>query len=405
MVETDGSDGVGRQPGDGGVYRADEAYSADDAYRSESVIRTTAWRGSEAPAFAGPKLRSIPGKQVRRDAAVGPDISIESVLLGSSAAAKALRERVGLYAEASAPILVNGETGVGKELVARELHRLSRRCGRRFIPVNAGGVVETLAASELFGHVKGAFTGAVIERDGAVTEADGGVLFLDEIGDMPLSVQAQLLRVLDDGLVTKIGSNSPAKVDFRLISATNVDLRRNVLNGAFRRDLYYRISVLVIDVPPLRDRGDDAIEIAENFVRSHENEKFRSIVITPNAAERLRAHSYPGNVRELRNVLTRALVHAKGGKIFAEDICFAECDLAGGVDAALMDISAAKELIGRYVVLKALRQTNGNVKKAAEIAGRSRGTVHALVKEMSGVDLAAEYNAVCARLRALIGDC
>jgi Nif-specific regulatory protein len=216
-------------------------------------------------------------------------------------------------------------------------------------------------------------------------------------------VQAQLLRVLDDGLVTRIGSNSPAKVDFRLISATNVDLRRNVSKGAFRRDLYYRISVLVIDVPPLRERGDDVMEIAESFIRTHHNENFRSAVLTPNAAERVKSHRYPGNVRELRNVLTRALVHAKGGKIYAEHICFAECDLGDG--AGHMDISAAKDLIGRYVVLKALRETNGNVKKAAEIAGRSRGTVHALVKEMSGEDLAAEYNAVCARLRALIGDC
>lgn len=398
-VETDGSGGVGRQPGDGGVYRA------DDGYGSESVIRADiAWRGSEAGAVAGPKLRSIPGKQGRRDGDAQPDISIESILLGSSPATHALRDRVKLYAEDNASILVSGETGAGKELVARELHRLSERRSGRFIPVNAGGVVETLAASELFGHAKGAFTGAILERDGAVTEADGGVLFLDEIGDMPLSVQAQLLRVLDDGLVTKIGSNSPAKVDFRLISATNVDLRRNVSKGVFRRDLYYRISVLVIDVPPLRERGDDVMEIAERYIRTHPNEKFRSIAITPNAAERLKAHRYPGNIRELRNVLTRALVHAKGGKIFAEHICFAECDPGEG-EAGFMDISAAKELIGRYIVLKALRQTNGNVKKAAEIAGRSRGTVHALVKEMSGEDLAAEYNAVCVRLRALIGDC
>jgi len=397
QVDTDGNGGIGRRSDDGGVYRA------DDSFGSESVIRADiAWRGSEAASLTAPKLRAIPGKQVRRGGDVRPDITIESILLGSSPAARALRERVSLYAEDNASILVSGETGVGKELVARELHRLSERPGR-FIPVNAGGVVETLAASELFGHAKGAFTGAIMERDGAVIEADGGVLFLDEIGDMPLSVQAQLLRVLDDGLVTRIGSNSPAKVDFRLISATNVDLRRNVSKGAFRRDLYYRISVLVIDVPPLRERGDDVMEIAESFIRTHHNENFRSAVLTPNAADRLKSHRYPGNVRELRNVLTRALVHAKGGKIYAEHICFAECDLGDG--AGHMDISAAKDLIGRYVVLKALRETNGNVKKAAEIAGRSRGTVHALVKEMSGEDLAAEYNAVCARLRALIGDC
>lgn len=398
QVEADDS-GVGRQSGDGGVYRA------DDAYASESVIRAEiAWRGSETAGFVGPKLRTIPGKQGRRDGEVQPDFAIESILLGSSPAASALRDKVKLYADDSAAVLINGETGVGKELVARELHRLSERRRARFIPVNAGGVVETLAASELFGHAKGAFTGAILERDGAILQADGGVLFLDEIGDMPLSVQAQILRVLDDGLVTKIGSNIAAKVDFRLICATNVDLRRNVSKGVFRRDLFYRISVLVIDVPPLRDRGDDVMEIAENFIRTHPNDKVRSAAITPNAADRLKSHRYPGNIRELLNILTRAVVHAKGEKIFAEHICFAECDNGAG-DPGQMNLSAARELISRYIVLRALRQTNGNVKKAAEIAGRSRGTVHALVKELNGEDLAAEYSAVCAQLRALIGDC
>jgi DNA-binding NtrC family response regulator len=396
-VDTDDS-GVGRQTGDNGAFRAEDGYS-------ESIIRADiAWRGSEAKSFVGPKLRSIPGRQARRGADPQPDIAIESILLGSSSAAVELRDKVKLYAEDNAPILVSGETGVGKELVARELHRLSTRRDGRFRPVNAGGVVETLAASELFGHAKGAFTGAITEREGAVFEADGGVLFLDEIGDMALSVQAQLLRVLDDGVVTKLGSSTGAKIDFRLISATNVDLRKNIAKGAFRRDLFYRISVLVIDVPPLCDRGDDLIEIAESFVRLHPNPKFRNAAITPNAADRLRSHRFPGNIRELRNVLTRALVHAKGGKIFAEHLSFSECGQADS-ETGRLDITAARDLISRYIVLRALRQTNGNVKKAAEIAGRSRGTVHALVKELNGEDLAAEYDAVSAQLRALVGDC
>ncbi|MGE0408628.1 MAG: sigma 54-interacting transcriptional regulator [Amphiplicatus sp.] len=392
----------------GAGRRSDGAYLSESEYASDSVIRPDiAWGGPEKASVAGSKLRSIGGR-ARRPAGA-PGGRADAILIGSSAAARDMREKIALYADETAPVLVNGETGAGKELVARELHNLSERRARRFVPVNAGAIVETLAASEIFGHTKGAFTGAVMERDGAILEADGGVLFLDEIGDMPLSVQAQFLRVLDDGVVCKLGSNTGVKADFRLVSATNVDLRKTIADGAFRQDLYFRISVLVIDAPPLRERGDDMIEIAEDFIRGHPVEKYRASVLTPKAADRLRAHRFPGNVRELRNVLTRAFAHAKGGKIYAEHIIFTEFDPSGRTtpasSSARFDMSEAKELVGRFMVLKALKETNGNVKRAAEIAGRSRGTLHALVKQLEGHDLDAEYDAACAQLKALIGDC
>ncbi|MCA8930753.1 MAG: sigma-54 factor interaction domain-containing protein, partial [Alphaproteobacteria bacterium] len=172
------------------------------------------------------------------------------------------------YAQNAAPVLIVGETGVGKELVAKELHRWSDRRDAPFVAVNAGAIPESLAPSELFGHRKGAFTGAYADQIGAIAAADRGVLFLDEIGDMPLDIQAQVLRVLDDGLVTKVGSRTPTAVDFRLVTATNVDLRRGVEEGRFRRDLFHRIEVLVIRVAPLRERGDDVIEIGEAIIKS-----------------------------------------------------------------------------------------------------------------------------------------
>ncbi len=324
-----------------------------------------------------------------------------SVIVGSSPQARSLREQIKAYADDSAPVLISGETGTGKELVARELHRLSARYDQPFIALNMTAVPETLAAAEFFGHAKGAFTGAVAEREGVFAAANGGFLFLDEIGDTPLCIQAQLLRVLDNGVVTKIGARKETKVDFRLIAATNVDLQKSASEGRFRRDLYYRINVLVIETPPLRSRGDDVIEIAESMIRRHCNADYRRAVITPRAADKLKSHHYPGNVRELSNVLARALVHAKGGRILPEHITFNNA-AENPANRPPFDIAAAKDLIGKFLLLKALKLTNGNVSRAAEISGRSRGTVHALKRELENGDVASEYEAAFMQLRALI---
>jgi len=250
---------------------------------------------------------------------------IENRIIGSSPQIKALREQVLHYAPEDAPVCIFGETGVGKELVAEELHRYGRRSDKIFLPINAGAIPETLATAELFGHQKGSFTGAHVSRAGAFLEASGGTLYLDEIGEMPKSIQAQLLRVLDDGKVTPIGSKSAEQVDVRLITATNRDLRKCVAQGAFRRDLFYRINVLPIYVPSLRERGDDVIEIAEHMIRGQENPHYQNAVLTPRAIDRIKAHSFPGNARELRNLVSRAVIHARGGKITPDHLIF-DCD-------------------------------------------------------------------------------
>jgi len=381
--------------GDGLSRSGDEGFFQD---RSPTVIRDIAWRGPDLRRAA----KEAPIGLGRTAVPVADDRDISEVIIGSSPRAAALRDQIRLYAEYDTPVLLTGETGAGKELIARELHRLSARRGKPFIALNAGAVPETLAGAEFFGHTKGAFTGAVVEREGAFVAADGGVLFLDEIGDAPISVQTQLLRVLDDGVAAKIGSRHGVKTDFRLIAATNVDLSRNVEAGTFRRDLYYRINVLSIEAPPLRERGDDAVEIAEHFIRTHEDPRLRSAQLTPKAADKLKAHLYPGNIRELRNIVQRALVHARGGKILAEHVATSP---AGRTSARSdLDASKAKELVGRFAVVKALKQTGGNVARAAEIAGRSRSSVHAMAKEFGAGGAAAEYERLRGELRSMIED-
>lgn len=322
----------------------------------------------------------------------------DSSIIGSSAAARGLREKIKLYAEEDEPVLISGETGAGKERIARELHRLGRRAASPFVALNMGALPDGLASSELFGHVKGAFTGAVLDYDGAFLAADRGSLFLDEIGDMPIGQQVQLLRVLDDGVVRKLGARTTKAVDFRLICATNADLGAAISAGRFRRDLYYRIAVLEIVAPPLRERGDDVVELAEHFIKSSRRPEHRNARLTPNAADRLKRLAFPGNIRELKNIVAAAVVRARGGKILADHLPAPE--LTGA--AAPLDVSEAKELVGRFAALRAVKLAGGNISKAAELAGRSRSNMHALLQGLDGVDYARELDDVRTRLRAFL---
>ena len=390
---------------DNGVGRSGGDFFQYDDDSSESVIRADiAWRGPDLRRPSG--ARSEAAAIYPRPQPVKDERGIEDVIIGSSPRAAALREQVRLYAEYDAPVLLTGETGAGKELIARELHRLSARRGKSFIALNAGAIPETLAGSELFGHAKGSFTGAIADREGAFVAADGGTLFLDEIGDTPMSIQTQLLRVLDDGVAARIGTRQGIKTDFRLIAATNVDLAKNIEAGSFRSDLFFRINVLTIEAPPLRERGDDVIEIAEHFIRSNEDTRLRNARLTPKAAEKLKAHAYPGNVRELRNIVQRALVHARGGKVLADHVALGgpQRRTSASNGGGAIDASHAKELFGRFAVLKALKLTGGNVAKAAELAGRSRSSVHAMTKEFGEGGAATEYEKLRATLRAMIDD-
>ena len=231
-------------------------------------------------------------------------------MIGASAPMQAVFELIARSAKAQVPVLVHGETGTGKELVARALHDASPRAGKPFLAENCAAVPANLLESELFGHVKGAFTGAIATRKGTFVSADKGTVFLDEIGDMPLEMQAKLLRVLQDGEVRAVGSNAVQKVDVRLVAATNKDLPAMCSRGEFREDLYYRLNVVTIELPPLRERPGDVAHIARFLIQRLSGELGRELELEPGALELLEAWSWPGNVRELENELRRAAVFA-----------------------------------------------------------------------------------------------
>jgi DNA-binding NtrC family response regulator len=243
-------------------------------------------------------------------------------MLGASPAIRAVARSMAAAARTAAKVLILGETGVGKDVVARGIHAASPRSRAPFVAINCSGIPETLLESELFGHMRGSFTGAVRDKLGLLQQADGGTLFLDELGEMSLRMQASLLRFLETGEVQRVGAESrPTRSDVRVIAATNRDLRQQIAAGAFREDLFYRLNVIRIDVPPLRDRGDDVLLLLHHFLaeaaRTH---GVAEPTVTPDAAQLLVAHAWPGNVRELRNVAERLVLHDHAGEIRPDDL-------------------------------------------------------------------------------------
>ncbi len=228
-------------------------------------------------------------------------------LVYSSKVMENLINQASLFARSDAPVLITGESGSGKELLARFIHRESRRKGQ-FVAVNCGALPKELFEAELFGYEKGAFTGATFSKKGLVEEAEGGTLFLDEIGELPLELQPKLLRFLQEGEFRRVGSTKLRKADVRIIAATNRDLKRMVENGKFREDLYYRLSVLTLNIPPLRERPEDIPVLIEHFLRKYSKKYSKKVRITPEALELLLSYSYPGNVRELENLIHRLVI-------------------------------------------------------------------------------------------------
>jgi two-component system nitrogen regulation response regulator NtrX len=304
-------------------------------------------------------------------------LTLEELLIGESEAMKRLDQEIRGAAPSGSRVLIRGENGSGKEIVARTLHRLSHRAEQSFIDVNCAAIPEELIESELFGHRKGAFTGAIDDRKGKFELADGGTLFLDEIGDMSLKTQAKVLRVLQEQTFQKIGGQQTIKVDVRVIAATNKDLESEIAAGSFRSDLYYRLNVIPIEVPPLRQRGNDIVLLADHFLRRFAAEGgMPRKKLSAGAAAKLKAYSWPGNVRELRNVIERLAILLPGDTIEPEDIHLGARGDAAPPIAANLTLKEARDEFEKQYILARLRELGGNVSRTAEALGVERSNLY-----------------------------
>jgi len=304
----------------------------------------------------------------------------ESVLVGKSAPMAKLRAEVARAAPTSATVLVTGESGTGKELVAREIHKGSRVSGGPFIQVNCAAIPEELIESELFGHEKGSFTGAVRRQTGKFVEADGGTIFLDEVGDMSARAQAKVLRVLEAGEVEPVGAARVRQVNVRVVAATNRDLTESIKNGRFREDLYFRLNVLPVRTPPLRERTEDVTELVEHFTRIYsQRDNQRPRRFAPSALAVLKARSWPGNVRELRNLVERVLIMTDSDPIEAKDlppearVSPTEISEKG---LQLATLSEFKEYAEREFLVTKLRENGWNISRTAEVISTPRSNLY-----------------------------
>jgi two-component system NtrC family response regulator len=278
-------------------------------------------------------------------------------------------------APSSATILLLGESGTGKELLARGLHAASPRSDERFVAINCAAIPENLLESELFGYEKGAFSGAAKTTPGKIETAHRGTLMLDEIGDLPLTLQAKLLRFLQERVIERVGGRQEIPVDVRIVCATHQDLKAQIRDGRFREDLYYRLAEIVITIPPLRSRIGDVTLLAHAFVRRFAAEQKRTVSLGEDAIGSISSHAWPGNVRELENCIKRAVIMADGNTLTAADIGL---ETAGGEPVSL-DLRTIREEAERKAILAALSRSNGNVVRAAELLGVSRPTLYDLM--------------------------
>jgi len=308
-------------------------------------------------------------------------------MVAESETTRELLELVQRVAPSKATVLVQGESGTGKELVARLLHYWSERVGGPFVAVNCKAFAEGVLESELFGHEKGAFTGAVQVREGCFERAAGGTLFLDEIGEVNLDFQAKLLRVLQDGEVLRVGGTKPRKVDVRVVAATNRALREDVASGQFRDDLFFRLNVIPVQLTPLRERPDDVLPLARHFLARHVAETGRRLVLGAEAVEALASHPWPGNVREIENVIERAVVLARGEEIAPEDLLLTETIAvpSATADAPVPSEGTLQEHLDRAAVERvraALAGANGQRAEAARVLGIDRTTLYRTMKRL-----------------------
>lgn len=320
------------------------------------------------------------------------------VIVGESVPIGRLREQIAMAAPTNGRVLISGENGTGKELVARHIHLLSQRRDGPFVEVNCAAIPEELIESELFGHARGAFTGAVADRRGKFELAHGGTLFLDEIGDMSVKTQAKVLRALQEQVVEPVGGQHSVRVDVRIIAATNKDLLEEIRGGRFREDLFFRLNVIPIHVPPLRERGDDVVVLARHFVGEIAREYGRRLkVLSPEAEAVLRAFRWPGNVRELRNVIERVMIMVPGETITAADLAFlgvtAPAHLRPGAESlpspTLAPLYTARDDWEREYIRVALAACDGNISRTADVLGVERSNLY---RKMKGLGLEPSRN-------------
>ena len=326
------------------------------------------------------RLRAEPGQLRQR---LAERRRMQSII-GTSPAMQRVFDAILQFAPARASVFITGESGTGKELVAEALHEHGPRAKRPFVKLHCAALAESLLESELFGHERGAFTGAAARRDGRFKQADGGTLFLDEIGDISPTIQVKLLRFLQEREFERVGGNETVKVDVRVLTATNRDLRRMVKDGEFREDLYYRLNVVSIDVPALRDRPTDVPLLAMHFLRKYASENDKAVAgFTAEALGVLTRYSWPGNVRELENALERAVIVCRADVIRPEDLSLTAAVTTRRESGPAIPGSTLAE-IERYAILQTLEQTGGATSRAAEILGVSSRMIQYRLREYEG---------------------
>jgi len=314
-----------------------------------------------------------------RKAAQGQKVTVFEDMLGTSPQMQGVFSFIRKVATTTAPVLLLGESGTGKEMAALAIHRRGARKDGPFVPINCNAIPENLLESELFGHEKGAFTGATMQRAGLVETAAGGTLFLDEIGELPPSIQVKLLRYLQEQRFQRVGGRQELMSDARVIAATNVDLKAGINQGTFREDLYFRLAVLIISLPPLRERGDDAMLLAQEFLQKYGAQNGKSnIVFAPEALRAINRHPWPGNVRELQNRIKRAVIMADSRRITENDL-----ELSTGIGiSSSTTLKEARESVEREMVQRALKRNLGRISSAATELGISRPTLYELMEKL-----------------------
>ena len=301
-------------------------------------------------------------------------------MLGTSPQMQAVFDLIRKVAGTNAPVLLLGESGTGKEMAAAAIHRCSARKDGPFVAINCNAIPENLLESELFGHEKGSFTGAHVQRKGLLETANGGTLFLDEIGELPPAIQVKLLRFLQEQRLQRVGGRQEIQVDTRLVAATNADLKELINNGKFREDLYFRLAVVTIRLLPLRERGEDIVFLAREFLQRYASQNGQKIVFAPDALRAMNRYSWPGNVRELQNRVKRGVIMASGSRVSAKDL---ELDQDNGLAASsATTLRQAREHVEREMVKQALKKNSGKITSAAADLGISRPTLYELMEKL-----------------------